>query len=144
MKRKPAIAASARARAAGEPAEATARKIAILVDLLRTRSLALADATARYGISERQLLRDLQELRRLGESLGFSITKRNAHGGVELADFAARPHAVVRGDRAMRALVRELFKAFGAPLAPFAQELEGDALGEGFVRVVTPQLAEGA
>ncbi|MDE2483235.1 MAG: WYL domain-containing transcriptional regulator [bacterium] len=132
------------ARAAGEPAEATARKIAMLVDLLRTRRLPLADAMTRYGISERQLLRDLQELRTLGESLGFRIGKRNAYGEVELAEFAARPSAVVRGDRALRSLVRELFNAFGAPLAPFAQELGSDGAGDGFVRVVAPQLAEGA
>ncbi len=79
-----------RSRSSGEPAEATARKIAILIELIRTRKTSLAKIERVYGISDRQALRDLQELRSIGKGLGFTITRRNAQGGVELSEFKSR------------------------------------------------------
>lgn len=133
-----------KARASGQPAEATARKISLLLYLLRSRRIGIAFIKTQFNLSERQALRDLQELRKLGATLGFTITMRDGAGNVELADFANRPASLAAGERSMTALVLELFKAFGEPLAPFADSLANSQAGSPFVRVVMPRLEEGS
>jgi len=129
-------------RASGEPAEATARKIAILIDLIRNGRLAVAKVEQRFNISDRQASRDFQELRKIGKTMGFEIGKKNAAGQVELKAFAKRPREIVAGERDTRALIAELFKAFGQPLESFAGGFEED---EGsFVQVVMPGLVDGS
>jgi len=133
-----------KARASGQPAEATARKISVLLHLLRSRRIGVAFIQKQFGLSERQALRDLQELRKLGATLGFTITKRDSAGNVELADFANRPASLARGERGLTALVLELFKAFGEPLALYADSLVDSQLESPFVRVVMPRLEAGS
>lgn len=133
-----------RVRASGEPAEATARKIAILVELIRTGKVSLAKVERTYGVSDRQLTRDLQELRAIGELQGFNISRRDARGCVSLAAFAKRPGGIVAAENSARTLIVEVFKAFGEPLHRFAEGIEdGVESGEqSFVRVIMPQLVE--
>jgi predicted DNA-binding transcriptional regulator YafY len=134
-----------RGRSPGEPAEATARKIAILVELIRSRRISMAHIQSKYDISERQTSRDLQELRRIGAGLGFEIGKRNANGFVELAAFASRPGAIVARENNLRSLMVEIFKAFGEPLQGLTDGMEAGApIDSSFVRVVMPRLAAGS
>lgn len=137
---------AARVRPSGEPAEATARKIAILIELIRVRRLSLAKVQRAYGISDRQALRDLQELRRIGASLGFTITRRNAQGNVELADFKTLPGSVIAAERCARSLIAEIFKAFGEPLHGLTEGIDdaSNASESSFVRVIMPRLVEGS
>lgn len=131
----------AQKRASGELADATARKIAIVIELLRARRLDVDRFQKDSGLSQRQMLRDLQELRGLGKTLGFSITGRK-NGTVELAEFAGRPGLLVKGEQTLNALIVELFKAFGAPLQPYAAGITASTQSA-FVRVVMPHLIEG-
>ena len=78
-------------RSSGSPAPATVRKIGILLDLVRSRRISLKTCEQTYGASERTVLRDLQELRKIGKTAGFKISDRE-HGDVfELSEFKAPP-----------------------------------------------------
>jgi predicted DNA-binding transcriptional regulator YafY len=127
-------------RRSGDPAPSTARKIAILLDLVRNRQISLKACENMYSASERTLLRDLQELRAIGESAGFTISERE-HGDIfSLAEFKSNPNNLVAGQKRFRALIAELFKAFGAPVHSYAEGL-GDAGGqESFVKLALPKL----
>ena len=134
-------------RKSGSPTPAMARKIGILLDLVRNRKISLKGCEATYGASERTILRDLQELRNIGETAGFRITER-AHGDTcELSEFKARPVSLLEGEKRVRALMTELFKAFGDPVADIAGAANGDggATDETpFLHVVQPQLVDGS
>lgn len=135
-------------RKSGSPTPATARKIGILLDLVRNRSISLRGCEATYGASERTVLRDLQELRNIGEAAGFRITEREHGDTFELSEFKARPSNVVAGEKRLRGLVRELLAAFGAPVRDVAEGLGGGSSSPGddstFLRVVLPQLVDGS
>jgi predicted DNA-binding transcriptional regulator YafY len=74
-------------RRSGTPSRATRRKIQFFVSLLRCRRISLGELKAEFDVSERTLLRDLQELRAIGEATGFRISQRHGSDEVELADF---------------------------------------------------------
>lgn len=136
------------ARRDGEMAEATARKIVLLMDLLRGRALRVSELQRRFARSERQMLRDLQELRALGKHLGFAVGKRDATGSVRLTleatGAAATGSAALAGaEVSFRNLVVELFRAFGEPLRGYVEGLAGGG-GAAFLQVVMPQLAAGS
>lgn len=76
-----------RARKPGRPSPATARKIWILAELVRSRHISLKPLCRRFAVSERTLLRDLQELRQIGSIAGFRIGERSGSDSVTLLDF---------------------------------------------------------
>ncbi|MEO6835698.1 MAG: WYL domain-containing protein [Candidatus Tumulicola sp.] len=134
-------------RKSGKPTAATVRKIGILLDLVRNRRISLGGCERTYGTSERTLLRDLQELRNIGETAGFRISDRE-HGDVfELSEFKSRPTGLLAGEKRLRTLVAELFKAFGEPVHDVAESLNDGmpASGDGasFLHLVQPQLMDG-
>ena len=97
-----------KARKSGSPTPATARKIGILLDLVRNRKISLSGCAQTYGASNRTLLRDLQELRSIGETVGFRIGDR-AHGDTfELSEFTSRPKHLVTGEKRLRLLMTDL------------------------------------
>ncbi|HEY1976387.1 MAG TPA: WYL domain-containing protein [Candidatus Baltobacteraceae bacterium] len=120
-----------------------ARKIGILLDLVRNRKISLKGCEATYGASERTILRDLQELRNIGETAGFRITERE-HGDIcELSEFKASPPGILEGEKRVRALMAELFKAFGDPVNELAGAVGADGDETPFLHVVQPQLVDG-
>ncbi len=133
-------------RKSGSPTPAMARKIGILLDLVRNRRISLKGCEQTYGASERTILRDLQELRNIGETAGFRITERE-HGDVcELSEFKSRPAGLVEGEKHLRALVTELLKAYGDPVHELADAVgggDGTADETPFLHVVQPQLVDG-
>lgn len=133
-------------RKPGSPAAATVRKIGILLDLVRNRKISLRGCEQTYGASERTVLRDLQELRNIGETAGFRITEREHGDTFELSEFNARPSGIVAGEKRLRGLMRELFKAFGDPLGDVAAGLTDGSTGTEpqFLHVVLPQLVDGS
>lgn len=125
-----------------------ARKIGILLDLVRNRRISLAASEQLYSASERTLLRDLQELRKIGETAGFRISEREHGDTFSLFEFKGRPAGMVAGQKRLRALMRELFKLFGEPMHELAEGLSDGAAehsdGATFVHFVVPQLADGS
>lgn len=122
-----------------------ARKIGILLDLVRHRRISIKGCQQTYGASERTILRDLQELRNIGETAGFRVTERE-HGDIcELSEFSSRPTGLVEGEKRVRALMAELFKAFGEPVNELAGAAGVDDTTDEtpFLHVVQPQLVDG-
>lgn len=136
-----------RPRKSGSPTPAMARKIGILLDLVRNRKISLNGCKATYGASERTILRDLQELRTIGDAAGFRITEREHGDTCELSEFKARPASLLEGEKRVRALMTELLKAFGEPVRELAGAANDDASPTdetSFLHVVQPQLVDGS
>jgi predicted DNA-binding transcriptional regulator YafY len=137
-----------KARKSGAPTVATVRKIGILLDLVRNRRISMRACEQTYAISERSLLRDLQELRNIGKTAGFRISDREHGDTFSLSEFKARPAGLLAGEKRLRVLVAELFKAFGEPVHDVAEGLN-DGLtppseGGSFLHLVQPQLKDGS
>jgi predicted DNA-binding transcriptional regulator YafY len=132
-------------RKSGDPTPATVRKIGILLDLVRNRRISLGACRRTYGASERTLLRDLQELRQIGESAGFKISDRGPNDSFTLSEFKARPSSLLAGEKRFRSLIAELLKAFGEPVQNAVGSLDpssDDAAS--FLHVVQPRLIGGS
>jgi predicted DNA-binding transcriptional regulator YafY len=82
-----------KARPSGEPSGSTERKIRILLELIRHNSVRLSRLADEYGASERSLLRDLQELRKIGERAGFTLSEKAENDRVRLLSF---DHTLIR------------------------------------------------
>ena len=134
-------------RKSGSPTAATARKIGILLDLVRNRRISLRGCEQTYAASERTLLRDLQELRNIGKEAGFDITDRERGDIFELSEFKAKPSGVLAGQKRLRMLMKKLFEAFGDPVHELAEGLSdgGGSAGDeaAFLHVIQPQLVDG-
>jgi predicted DNA-binding transcriptional regulator YafY len=133
-------------RKSGDPTPATVRKIGILLDLVRHRRISLGACRRTYGASERTLLRDLQELRQIGESAGFKISDRGPNDSFTLSEFKARPSSLLAGEKRFRSLIAELLKAFGEPLQSAAGGLDPGSADDAasFLHVVQPRLVGGS
>src|SRR5690348_14811663 len=64
-----------KARPSGEPSGSTERKIRILLELIRNKSVRMSRLCDDYDIAERSILRDFQELRKIGERAGFTLSQ---------------------------------------------------------------------
>jgi predicted DNA-binding transcriptional regulator YafY len=133
-----------RGRPKDDPSSAAFRKVALLVDLVRDRSITTAAYRERYGIDGRTMQRDLSQLRKIGVDLGFSISNvRN--GRVELTSFDNRPRALDAAKSDIDQLIARLGAAFGEPLlrqlGAVAERADGDA---SFIRFTTPVVASGS
>lgn len=117
------------------------RKIELILELARTGHLQLQGQAERHGVSDRTIVRDLQQLRAIGEAEGFVITDRDANGVVKL-EFQKRPVAAVDGQRGFRTLLAELFRALGPPVSGFAEGLAAPE-GASFLRFSMPELVDG-
>jgi len=129
------------ARPKDDPTESLARKVALLLELLRHQTLDVERACQRYDADKRTLQRDLSQLRKLGESLGFSISKTE-NGVVNLTDFERRPRQFTDERGALAQLAAEIARAFGAPMS---EQLGSIATlrpgGDSFIRFLSPILA---
>jgi hypothetical protein len=129
------------ARPKDDPTESLARKVALLLELLRHQTLDVERACQRYDADKRTLQRDLSQLRKLGESLGFSISKTE-NGLVKLMDFERRPRQFADDRGALAQLAAEIARAFGAPMG---EQLGSLATlrpgGDPFIRFLSPILA---
>ncbi|MFZ1017944.1 MAG: WYL domain-containing protein [Candidatus Cybelea sp.] len=137
-----------KARKSGDPTAATARKIGILLDLVRSRAISLKGCISTYRAEERTVLRDLQELRKIGETAGFHITEREHGDTFRLSEFKGKPPSMIASEKRVRALMAELFKSYGEPMHELSEGLS-DPPSEGstdakFVHFVQPQLVDGS
>lgn len=133
-------------RKSGKPNPATVRKIGMLLDLVRNKRISMRGCMDNYGMSDRSVLRDMQELRNIGKAAGFQISEKLDGDYFELSEFKARPGRLLAAERRLRTLVAELFKAFGEPMHDAAETFagSGDADGPQFLHLVQPQLTDGS
>ncbi len=100
-----------------------------------------------YGASERTIVRDLQELRNVGKTAGFTITERQGGDTVRLGEFKSQPSGILKGQKRFRSLVEEFFKAYGEPVHDLSEGLDERPEREqepSFLHIVQPQLVEGS
>ena len=87
-----------KARKSGSPAQQWRPEVGILLDLVRNRRVSRFSVFEHtYGASERTLLRDLQELRKIGETAGFTIGERETGDTFVLSEFNGRPAGMLAG-----------------------------------------------
>lgn len=72
-----------KARRSGTPSPATTRKIQLLVALMWSEGVSIEELRSKFDVSERTLLRDLQELHAIGEAAGFRITRRRGRANID-------------------------------------------------------------
>jgi len=132
-------------RQSGEPSIATERKIRIMLELIRNKNVRLEALEVDYGIAERSLLRDFQELRRIGERAGFHISEKAVNGRMQLTDFDARPTQLDQGGKKLYALIRGVAKALGKPVEAEVESLAEQAPRDEatFLRFLMPTLVDG-
>ncbi|HLI96367.1 MAG TPA: WYL domain-containing protein [Candidatus Baltobacteraceae bacterium] len=135
-----------KARPSGEPSGSTERKIRILLELIRNKFVRLSRLADDYGTSERSLLRDLQELRKIGARAGFQLSSKVENDRARLVSFDARPTAIDKSGRALHSLIRDAAHALGAPVEQQIESLEnGEPPAERrFLHFLTPTLREGS
>lgn len=136
-----------KARPSGEPNRSTERKIRILLELIRNKFVQLSRLANEYGTSERSLLRDLQELRKIGKRAGFQLTEKSENDRVRLLSFDSRPTAIDKSGRALQSLIRDAAHALGTPVEQQLEMLKPeDAAPEErrFLHFLTPTLREGS
>jgi predicted DNA-binding transcriptional regulator YafY len=133
-------------RKSGDPTAATVRKIGILLDLVRNRRISLRACERTYSASERTLLRDLQELRHIGEGAGFAISDRESGDTFSLSEFKSRPAGLLASEKRLRSLIAELFRAFGEPVHEVTEGLGAVAGDESasFLHLIQPRLIDGS
>lgn len=135
-----------KARPSGEPSSSTERKIRILLELIRNKFVRLSRLANEYGTSERSLLRDLQELRKIGARAGFQLSEKSENDRIRMTSFDARPTALDKSGRALRALIRDAAHALGTPVEKQLESLQPEEAPEErrFLHFLTPTLREGS
>jgi len=135
-----------KARPSGEPSSSTERKIRILLELIRNRSVRLSRLCDDYATSERSMLRDFQELRKIGARAGFTLSDKVENDRLMLKSFEARPRLLDQSGRALHALMRYAAKALGEPVEKeLAPGIQTEEAGEErrFLHFMMPTLREG-
>lgn len=131
-------------RRSGEPSTSTERKIRILLELIRNKYVRLSALCSQYDASERSMLRDFQELRKIGARAGFTLAEKVVNDRLELKSFDARPTALDRSGKALYALIRSAAAALGKPVEEELASIATDErTGRRFMRFMMPTLLEG-
>jgi proteasome accessory factor B len=126
-----------------EASASVARKLWLLVELVRRRSITFSEYERRHERDFRTFQRDLQQLRALGQTSGFAISKIGKEKRVELTDIEPRLAAPNLEQRRLIALVESIAAALGRPIARKLKRLVGDAdpeVHEDFFRFAMPKL----
>ncbi len=135
---------SGNGRPKDDPSLAAFRKIALLIDLIREKSIDTRTYCADYGVDKRSLQRDLRQLRTIGEARGFTLSSVK-DGRVTLTSFERRPHSLDREASSVDRLIAQLGAAFGEPLARElglpARTADSEA---SFIRFTAPVIAAGS
>ncbi|MDQ6931943.1 MAG: WYL domain-containing protein [Candidatus Eremiobacteraeota bacterium] len=129
---------------AGEPIEAVERKIWLLLELLRHRSVQFQTYERLYERSDRSFKRDLQHLRKIGERTGFTVSNLR-DGIVTLQTVDASLKRTDKSSKALSTLLQSAAHALGAPVEHQMRGLTEAATNEErqFLYFALPQLVQG-
>ena len=134
-----------RRRPDGDPSEAAARKIWLLVELLRNGKARYSQYLERHGRDYRSFQRDLQQLRQLGTSLGFTISKIVDADRVVLDSYDPKLRKPDDQRPALLSLIAEIGRAFGEPMQDELGSFgAGEATGNAFLHLNAPRLVAGS
>lgn len=130
-----------RNRVQGEATVAAARKIWVLLELLRSKSVRFSAYERVYGEGYRTFQRDLQHLRHIGATNGFGISKISERERAELTHVDMKLRSLDESAHVLEFL-GALASSLGAPVASELGELAKTKDDGGFLRFVVPQLLE--
>ncbi|MDQ6826469.1 MAG: WYL domain-containing protein [Candidatus Eremiobacteraeota bacterium] len=129
----------------GQPVESVERKIWLLLELLRHKTVRFQTYERLYERSERSFKRDLQHLRKIGERTGFSISHaQDGRASLETVDASLKK--TDKRSKALATLLQSAVHALGAPVERQMRGLtEANAGGEAqFLYFALPQLVKGS
>jgi hypothetical protein len=126
-------------RETGEATEAAARKILVLLELLRTKAIRFSTYERVHGRDYRTFQRDLQHLRKIGEEAGFRISPIRAKERAELTVENSGLRSLDASQQ-VRGLLGLLGGALGAPVTRELGQLAEAPDNDGFLRFLLPQL----
>jgi predicted DNA-binding transcriptional regulator YafY len=130
-----------------EASAAVSRKLWLLVELIRRRRITYSEYVRIHERDHRTFQRDLQQLRALGETSGFTLSGIKDGEHVELVTFEARLGHVNEEQQRLIALVETIATTLGQPIARKLKPLVGPADArktEDFYRFAMPQLLDGS
>ena len=127
------------ARGAGEATEAAARKILVLLELLRAKAIRFSRYEVVHGRDFRSFQRDLQHLRKIGEEAGFKISpiRDRERAELTLTDTGLRSLDASPG---VLSLISAMSGALGSPVGRELGKLGEVTADAGFLRFLVPQL----
>ena len=128
-------------RDAGEATTAAARKIWVLLELLRSGSVRFSTYGRLYPEAYRTFQRDLQHLRKIGATGGFRISPIAQKERAELLGVDAKLRSL-DGNASVLGLLSALGGALGAPVTLELGDLATATADSGFLRFLVPQLVE--
>jgi hypothetical protein len=126
-------------RQSGEATAAAARKILVLLELLRAKAIRFSTYERVHGRDFRSFQRDLQHLRKIGEEAGFKISPIR---GRERAELTVESSGLgsLDASQQVRGLLGLLGGALGAPVTRELGQLADAPDNDGFLRFLLPQL----
>ncbi|MDQ2866153.1 MAG: WYL domain-containing protein [Candidatus Eremiobacteraeota bacterium] len=90
------------------------------------------------------MLRDFQELRKIGIRAGFKLSDKADNDVVRMLDFAARPRALDRSGRALQSLLQAAAQALGKPVEDqFRSNDPVEKRDVPFLHFMMPKLSDG-
>ncbi len=128
-------------RDAGEATTAAARKIWVLLELLRSGSVRFSTYGRLYPEAYRTFQRDLQHLRKIGATGGFRISPIAQKERAALLGVDAKLRSL-DGSASVLGLLSALGGALGAPVTLELGDLAMATADSGFLRFLVPQLVE--
>jgi predicted DNA-binding transcriptional regulator YafY len=132
-------------RDAGEASESVARKIWLILELLRHRSVRFSEYERLHARDKRSFQRDLQQLRAIGKNAGFAISSIERGEVVRLSALDSRIRRLDGARAPLLRLLAELSRALGEPLRGELETIAAGAPdGEVFLHIRSPELAEGS
>lgn len=134
-----------RRRNSGEASESVARKLWLLLELLRYQTVRLSDYERLYERDRRSFQRDLQQLRATGRTGGFTISRLEDGDVVRLRTTSTGLQRLNGARANVLRLIAEVARAFGEPLRSELVALVDEApAGDAFLHVVVPTLLAGS
>jgi len=134
-----------RRRDAGEASESVARKIWLLMELLRHRRVSFSEYAALHARDKRSFQRDLQQLRTIGKTAGFAISKVEHGDLVRLLSYDTTLRRLDDARPPLLRLLAELARSLGEPIQGELSSIAQSAPeGEIFLHVQAPKLVDGS
>jgi len=125
-----------------EASASVARKLWLLVELIRHGRVAFASYADLFRRDFRSFQRDLQQLRAIGRQQEFELSPIREREYVEILNFKRNGRAQAPENGTAR-LIGAMAAALGEPLRAELRAVTGDAVDDPFYAFAMPQLVEG-
>jgi predicted DNA-binding transcriptional regulator YafY len=137
------FASGKRKKSTNDASEAVIRKIWVLIELLRNKHITFEHYEREYERDFRSFQRDLQQLRTIGQSAGFGLSKIQNGSRVVLEHFDGKITKLQTAGSQTEQLIGDVARAFGGPIVTAIGSLAGERDDDDrFFHFATPTLVE--